>query len=78
MTKKGVEETISIQKLLTFLHSSWGQAGTWDPLLQCLHLDKRLLKQQNTKKLQGTKNNRVHVQLGQIMDNKIQNDPKNP
>ena len=27
------------------------QAETWDPLLQCLHLDKRLLKQQNTKKL---------------------------
>ena len=27
------------------------QAGTWDPLLQGLHLDKRLLKQQNTKKL---------------------------
>ena len=26
-------------------------AGTWDPWLQCLHLDKRLLKQQNTKKL---------------------------
>ena len=27
------------------------QAGTWDPLLQCLHLDKHLLEQQNTKKL---------------------------
>ena len=26
-------------------------SGTWDPLLQCLHLDKRLLEQQNTKKL---------------------------
>ena len=23
------------------------QAGTWDPLLQCLHLGKRLLEQQN-------------------------------
>ena len=40
----------------------WGpavmrQAGTWDPLLQCLHLDTPLLKQENTKKLYGTKNN---------------------
>ena len=25
--------------------------GTWDPLLQCLHLDKCLLEQQNTEKL---------------------------
>ena len=29
------------------------QAGTWDPLLQCLHLDKQLLKQQNTLLLLG-------------------------
>ena len=50
--------------------------GTWDPLLQCLHLDKRLLEQQNTKKLYGTKNSCVHVHLGQIMDNKIQKDQK--
>ena len=28
-----------------------GQAGTCDPLLQCLPLDKCLLQQQNTKKL---------------------------
>ena len=28
-----------------------GQTGAWDPLLQCLHLDKSLLQQQNTKKL---------------------------
>ena len=27
------------------------QAGTWDPLLQCLHLDECLLKKQNAKKL---------------------------
>ena len=25
------------------------QAGTWGPLPQCLHLDKRLLQQQNTR-----------------------------
>ena len=54
------------------------QAGTWNPLLRCLHMDKRLLKQQNTKKLYGTKNSCVHMQLGQIMDNKIQRDQKNP
>ena len=35
----------------------WDRPGTWDPLLQCLHLDPPLLEQQNTKKLHGTKNN---------------------
>ena len=29
--------------------------GTWDLLLQCLHLDKPLLQKQNTKKLYGLK-----------------------
>ena len=42
------------------------QAWDWDPLLQCLYLDTPLLQQQNTKKLHGTKNNCVHVPLGQI------------
>ena len=46
------------------------------PLLQCLHLDKCLFRPQNTKTLERTKNNCVHVQLGQTMDNKIQKDPK--
>ena len=32
--------------------------------------------QQNTKKLQGTKNNYVHAQLGWIMNSKTQKDPK--
>ena len=36
------------------------QTGTWDPLLQCFHLDIYLLEQPNAKKLQGTKNNYVH------------------
>ena len=44
------------------------QAGTWDPVLQGLHLDTPLLQQWNTKKFQGTKTNYVHVQLGQITD----------
>ena len=52
------------------------QAGTWDPLLQSLHLDKHLHQQQNTKKLWVTENNCVHMQLGQIKDNKIQKDQK--
>ena len=37
---------------------------TWDPLLQPLQLDKWLLEQQNTKKLQGTENNCVHCAVG--------------
>ena len=45
------------------------QAETgWDPLLQQLHIDWPFLQQQNTKKLQGTKNNWEHVQLGPSMD----------
>lgn len=51
------------------------RAGTWDPWLQRLHLDSRLLQQQSTKKLSGTKNNYVHEQLGQITG-KIQRDQK--
>ena len=47
---------------------------TWDSLLQCLHLNRCLLEPQNTKKLWGTKNNHMHGQLEQIMDNKIQKD----
>ena len=47
----------------------------WEDGLPCLYLDKHLLKQQNTNKLQGTKNNCVYAQLGQIM-NKIQKDQK--
>ena len=48
------------------------QAGTWNlgPFAAML------APGQNTKKLQGTKNNCVHVQLGQIMDKKIQKDQK--
>lgn len=47
-------------------------AGAWDPWLQCLHLDTPRLHPQNTKKPSGPKNNRVHGQLGQILDNRIQ------
>ena len=50
--------------------------GPFAAVLQCLHLDKPLLQQQNTKKLYGTKNNSVHAQLGQILRKKIQKDSK--
>lgn len=50
-------------------------AGTWDSVLAGLHLylDKYLLEQQNIKKQLGTENNYAHVQVGQIMNNQIQN-----
>ena len=59
----------AIQELINERSSLWPSglmpacetAGTWDPLLQGSHLDKSLLKPQNTKKLQGTKNNCVHA-----------------
>ena len=50
------------------------QAGTWDPLLQCL-LDNPL-QQQNTEKWWWTKNNCVHARLEQIMADKIPSDQK--
>ena len=60
---------------------SFGSETGWDlglfaAVLQCLHLDKPLLKQQNTKTLSGTKNNCVHVQLGQIMDKRYKKTKK--
>ena len=50
------------------------QGGAWGPLLQGLCLDRRLLRQPNTKKRQGAKDNCTHAQLGQIMNSKIQKD----
>ena len=57
------------------LSTSSRHAGTWawDLLLQSLQLNKRLLEQQNTKKLKGTKNKHM---LGLIMDNMLQKDQK--
>ena len=52
------------------------RCGTWDPLLQCWHLDTPLPEPQNTKKLYGTKNNGMPGQLGQIMNRKIQKTKK--
>ena len=45
---------------------------------QSSHLDTPLLELQNTKKLYGTKNNCAHVQLGQILEQKIQKRQKEP
>ena len=52
--------------------------GPFAAVLQCLHLDTPLLKQQNTKRLYGTKTNCVHAQLGQILDPKDSKRPKTP
>ena len=41
------------------------QAGSWNPLPWCLHLDSPLLQQQNAKKPQGTK---VTAHQGQVLD----------
>ncbi|XP_057403621.1 contactin-associated protein-like 3 isoform X9 [Balaenoptera acutorostrata] len=54
-------------------------AGTWDPLLQCCsactstHLSS---SNKITKKLYGTKNNDVHAQLGQILDERYKETKK--
>ena len=46
--------------------TGWG-LGPSAALLQCLQLNSPLHELQNRKKLEGTKNNCVHVQLGQIL-----------
>lgn len=61
---------------MTAILDSNFEAGTWDPLLWSLHLDKHLLQQQHTKKLQGTKTNCMHEQVGQIVNNKKQKGQK--
>ena len=47
-------------------------------VLQCLHLDTPLLEQPNTKKPYGAKNNCMHVQLGQIVDERYKETKKTP
>ena len=47
--------------------TSW-ELGPFAAVLQCLHLDTPLLKQQNIKKLHGIKNHCMHTQLGQLLD----------
>lgn len=39
------------------------QAGTWNPFPECLHLhlDRCLLQQQHTKKLEGSKSNYTNI-----------------
>lgn len=53
-------------------------ARTWHPVQRGFHLDKVLFQQQNTKKQPGTKNNHVQEPLGQITDNKVQREGRNP
>ena len=44
------------------------QDWTWDPLLQCLYGGTPLLQRQTTKKSYGTKNDCMHAQLGQMLN----------
>ena len=44
------------------------QAGIQNTMLQCMVLEKALLEHQNTKKLYGTENNCMRVQLEQMLD----------
>jgi len=51
------------------LRQAWN-LGPFVAVLKSLYLDTSLLKLQYTKKLYGTKNYCVHVQLGQTLDQK--------
>ena len=50
--------------------------GPSDAVLQCLHLNAPLHEPQNRKKLEGTKSNCVHVQLGQILNKRYKKNKK--
>ena len=50
------------------------QAGTWNPLLQCLHLDEPLLQQQNTRNYKRLK---ITTCMPANSGRKIQKDQKN-
>ena len=52
------------------------QAGVQNTMLQCMVLEKALLEHQNTKKLYGTENNCMRVQLEQMLDEDTKK-PKN-
>ena len=65
-----------LRNALSATETGW-DLGPWAAVLQCLHLDTPLLEQ-NTKKLNGTKNNGMHIQLGQTLDPKDTRRPKNP
>ena len=58
---------IQVQSLSVGDETGW-DLGPFATVLQCLHLDKPLLQQQNTKRKYETKNNCEYVQLGQILD----------
>ena len=59
-------------KMLRYKNTPVRQSRTWDPLLQCLYLDKHLLKQHNIKTLYATK---LHTYaVGTIMNRKVQKD----
>ena len=51
-------ESVGDQEIKRGVKQSW-DLGSFAAVLQCLHLDKPLLEQQNTNKLYGIKNNYV-------------------
>ena len=51
-------ESVWDQEIKRGVKQSW-DLGSFAAVLQCLHLDKPLLEQQNTNKLYGIKNNYV-------------------
>ena len=66
---------LSNQEEFYGLEIGW-DLGPFAAVLQCLGLDIPLLKQQNTKKLYGTKNNCVHAAVGTNSGQKIHRDQK--
>lgn len=55
---------------MLIVRQAW-ELGPFEAVLQNLHPGTPLPEQQNTKKLHGAKNNCAHVQLGQILNQKM-------
>ena len=75
----GRKESDTTERLSMHIHIGcvWDGQGTWDPLLQCLHLNTPLLNWQNIRILHGTRNGCVQVQFGQILSPKDTERPEN-
>ena len=57
LCKTGIQAKTKLEEDRSREKSDVRQAGTWHPLLQCLHLDTSLLQQEITEKLYGTETN---------------------
>ena len=67
----------SAPRLCALSEADW-DLGRFAAVLQCSHLDTRLLQQQSKKKLYGTKNNCVHVQWTNSEPKRYKETKKNP